>query len=66
MLINKEKNVQSIEQSQTHIKKSENKRVFVPAGIESTLISEPGKRKIPNTGGYSSETKVYSPASRGI
>lgn len=66
MLINKEKNAQPIEQSKTYVQNSEDKRVFVPAGRESTLISKPGKRKIPKTGGYSSETKVYSPLSRGI
>lgn len=37
----------------------------VPAGVESNLLST-RQMKMPTTGGYSKETKIFSPSSRGI
>lgn len=65
MLNEKEKNISNEQQKKDRHQISP-KRIFVPAGVESTLISKSCKGKLPKTGEYTIKTKVFSPNSRGM
>jgi len=60
------KEMVSAEQQATCSQKKQAKQRFIPAGQKSTILSENRKRRMPSTAGYSDETKVYCPVSRGI